>query len=46
MPRPVAIINRGRGPELARIRITVHDIIPYLEAGRSPRYVAAVLLIP
>jgi uncharacterized protein (DUF433 family) len=38
-----AIIDRGRGPELAGTRITVYDIIPYLEAGRSANYIAAVL---
>jgi uncharacterized protein (DUF433 family) len=39
----VVIIDRGRGPELAGTRITVFDLIPYLEAGRSPDYIAAVL---
>lgn len=43
MLKPVAIIDRGRGPELAGTRITVYDIIPYLEAGRSATYIAAVL---
>lgn len=38
-----AIIDRGRGPELAGTRITVFDIIPYLQAGHSPTYIAAVL---
>jgi uncharacterized protein (DUF433 family) len=36
-----AIIDRGRGPELAGTRLTVYDIIPFLEAGRSPTYIAA-----
>jgi uncharacterized protein (DUF433 family) len=27
------IYDRGRGPELRRIRITVYDLIPYLESG-------------
>jgi uncharacterized protein (DUF433 family) len=40
---PIAIIDRGRGPELAGTRITVFDVIPYLEAGHSPTYIAAVL---
>ncbi|MBV9124267.1 MAG: DUF433 domain-containing protein [Planctomycetes bacterium] len=39
----IAIIDRGRGPELAGTRITVFDIIPYLEAGHGPTYIAAVL---
>lgn len=29
----VQIINRGRGPELSTIRITVYDIIPYMQRG-------------
>ncbi len=30
---PVKIINRGRGPELANIRITIFDILPYVLKG-------------
>jgi uncharacterized protein (DUF433 family) len=41
----VTIINRGRGPELAGTRITVFDLIPYLEAGRSSDFIATVLEI-
>jgi hypothetical protein len=40
---PIQIIDRGRGPELARVRVTVFDVIPYLRAGHHPTYVAAVL---
>ncbi len=39
----VPIIDRGRGPELARTRITVYDLLPYLRAGRSPTYIASWL---
>jgi uncharacterized protein (DUF433 family) len=39
----IKIRDRGRGPELARIRITVYDLIPYLEAGETPAYIADVL---
>jgi uncharacterized protein (DUF433 family) len=42
---PVKIINRGRGPELASIRITVFDIIPYQRAGYSAEKIAGVLRI-
>ena len=42
---PIIIRDRGRGPELARIRITVYDIIPYLERGRTSDYIASVLPI-
>jgi len=40
---PIRIIDRGRGPELARIRITVYDVVHYLEHGRSANYIALVL---
>jgi uncharacterized protein (DUF433 family) len=43
MPYPITLIDRGRGPELPGIRITVFDVIPYLRAGHSPTYVAALL---
>jgi uncharacterized protein (DUF433 family) len=43
MFRRIEIIHRGRGPELAGIRITVYDLIPYLQAGHGPTYIAAVL---
>ncbi len=39
---PIKIIDRGRGPELAHVRITVFDIIPYLQAGHHPTSIAAV----
>jgi uncharacterized protein (DUF433 family) len=41
----IKIIDRGRGPELERIRITVYDLIPYLQAGDSPQEIASVLPI-
>ncbi len=41
--RPISIINRGRGPELAHTRITVYDIIPYLEEGWHPSSIAMAL---
>ena len=40
---PIRIIDRGRGPELDRIRITVYDVVHYLEHGRSANYIALVL---
>ena len=39
------IYDRGRGPELKRIRITVYDVIPWLEAGWHPSYIPTVLPI-
>ncbi len=37
------IIDRGRGPELAGTRVTVFDVLHYLDAGHGPTYIAAVL---
>jgi uncharacterized protein (DUF433 family) len=34
--QPIAIIDRGRGPEIAGTRITVFDMLPYLEMGWHP----------
>ncbi|MGC8642471.1 MAG: DUF433 domain-containing protein [Isosphaeraceae bacterium] len=38
-----AIIDRGRGPEIAGTRITVFDILDYLEAGWDDKGIAVVL---
>ena len=40
--QPISIIDRGRGPELAHIRITVFDVLPYLQAGHHATYIASV----
>ena len=40
---PITIVNTGSGPRLAGTRITVYDVVHYLEHGRSPTYIAAVL---
>jgi hypothetical protein len=34
--REIAIIDRGRGPELAGTRITVFDVLHYFDAGLAP----------
>lgn len=36
MERQIAIIDRGRGPQLSTSRITVQDLFPYLELGYTP----------
>jgi uncharacterized protein (TIGR02996 family) len=36
----IAIIDRGRGPELAGTRITVFDVLHYREAGWHPSSIA------
>jgi uncharacterized protein (DUF433 family) len=38
-----AIIDRGRGPEIAGTRITVYDIWDYARVGHHHTYIAAVL---
>jgi len=35
-----AIINRGRGPEIAGSRITVYDVLAETEAGAAPEDLA------
>jgi uncharacterized protein (DUF433 family) len=35
MTKTVEIIDRGRGPQLATSRITVQDLVPYLQVGSS-----------
>ena len=39
------IIDRGRGPEIAGTRITVYDIVDYLEEGWHPTAIAAFFRI-
>lgn len=38
-----AIIERGRGPEIAGTRVTVYDIWDYARHGRHHTYIAAAL---
>ncbi len=40
---PIRIINTGSGPRLAGTRITVYDVVHYLEGGHSANYIALVL---
>jgi uncharacterized protein (DUF433 family) len=37
---PYAIINRGRGPEIAGSRITVYDVLAETRAGATPEELA------
>lgn len=41
--RPLAIVDRGRGPELVGTRITVYDVLHYLQAGDPPIFIASAL---
>jgi uncharacterized protein (DUF433 family) len=38
--KPYAIINRGRGPEIAGSRITVYDVLAETRAGATPEELA------
>jgi uncharacterized protein (DUF433 family) len=40
--QPIAIIDRGRGPEIAGTRTTVFDLLPYLQMGWHPASVAVL----
>ena len=40
------IIDRGRGPEIAGTRITVYDVIDYLEEGWNSDQIAGVFRLP
>jgi uncharacterized protein (DUF433 family) len=42
---PIRIINTGSGPRLAGTRITVYDVVHYLEGGHSANYIALVLRV-
>ena len=35
MQKTIEIVDDGRGPQLSTSRITVQDLVPYLQAGRS-----------
>jgi uncharacterized protein (DUF433 family) len=37
------IVYQGGGPHIAGTRITVYDIVHYLEAGRQPQEIATIL---
>src|SRR4029453_19239444 len=40
------IINRGRGPEIAGTRITVYDVVDYLQAGWRYDQIAGLFRLP
>lgn len=37
------IVHQGGGPHIAGTRITVYDVVHYLEAGRQPQAIATIL---
>ena len=40
------IVNRGRGPEIAGTRITVYDVLDYLQAGWRYDQIAGLFRLP
>lgn len=40
------VIDRGRGPDIAGTRITVHDVLDYVQAGWHYDQIAAVFRLP
>lgn len=40
---PDAIVDRGRGPEIAGTRITIYTVMDHLRDGSTPEEVAAAL---
>lgn len=40
------IIDRGRGPEIAGTRITVYDVLDYLQAGWRCEHIAGLFRLP
>src|SRR5262249_17638405 len=39
----IKVIDSGRGPGIPGTRVTVYDVIPYLEGGDTPPFIADVL---
>jgi hypothetical protein len=35
MQKEITLVDRGRGLQLSTSRITVHDLVPYFQEGRS-----------
>jgi uncharacterized protein (DUF433 family) len=40
------IIDRGRGPEIVGTRITVYDVLDYVQAGWHAEHIAGVFRLP
>jgi uncharacterized protein (DUF433 family) len=41
--KPVEIVDRGRGPQLSSCRITVQDIVPYLQQGSACEEIMTIM---
>ncbi len=45
MNSEAAIVDLGRGPQLAGTRITMQDLLPYFQAGYSPEEIGQAMPI-
>src|SRR5437867_864439 len=43
MPETIEIIDRGRGPQLSTCRITVQDLVPYLQQNCAPEEIMQIM---
>jgi uncharacterized protein (DUF433 family) len=43
MDKTIAIIDRGRGPQLATSRITVQDLVPYIQQNFSHEQILEIM---
>jgi uncharacterized protein (DUF433 family) len=41
--RAIEIVDRGRGPQLSTCRITVQDLVPYLQQNCTPEEIMAIM---
>lgn len=45
MSHEAIIVDEGHGPQVAGTRITVQDVLPYLQAGHAPIEIADAMLL-
>lgn len=43
MKTDIQIIDRGRGPQLSTSRITVQDLVPYLQKNLTPEQIREIM---
>jgi uncharacterized protein (DUF433 family) len=43
MTTPITIVDEGRGPQLSTSRVTVQDLVPYLDPGYTPQHIQEVM---
>src|ERR1700730_2211462 len=43
MSKPIAIVDRGRGPQLSTSRITVQELVPYIQQNYSHAQILEIM---